>query len=98
MECTPSQYIESKTTLRERVIAIDALIDGMILRMADVTAGLNVSVEEYQMDDGQMKVRTRYRNVKDVQAGVHSLEVMKQMYQNRLNGRVSIMRDSRSFR
>ncbi|HET8827764.1 MAG TPA: hypothetical protein VFM79_00410 [Pelobium sp.] len=66
--------------------------------MADVVAGLNVSVEEYQMDDGQMKVRTRYRTPKDVQAGVQSLETMKQLYQNRLNGRVTVLRDSRSFR
>jgi len=98
MEYTPAQYIESKTTLLARIIAIDALIDTMILRLADVAGGLNVSVEEYQMDDGQMKIKTRYRDVKDVEAGVKSLEKMKQMYENRHNGRVFHMRDSRSYR
>lgn len=98
MECTPREYIESKTTLRERIKAIDALIDAMILRMTDVVNGMNVSVEEYQMDDGQMKIRTRYRNVKDVEVGVASLEKMKQMFMNRLNGRVMNVRDLRSFR
>ena len=98
MEYTISQYLESKTTLQARIIAIDALIDSMILRVGEVVNGMNVSVEEYQMDDGQMKIRTRYRNVKDVEDGVASLEKMKQMYVNRLNGRVFNLRDSRSFR
>ena len=98
MEYTVTQYLESKTTLQERITAIDSLIDSMILRIGEVVNGMNVSVEEYQMDDGQMKIRTRYRNVKDVEAGVASLEKMKQMYVNRLNGRVFNLRDSRTFR
>lgn len=98
MEYTVTQYLESKTTLQARIDAIDALIDKMILRITEVVDGMNVSVEEYQMDDGQMKIRTRYRNVKDVEDGVASLEKMKQMYVNRLNGRVFNLRDQRSFR
>lgn len=98
MEYTVAQYLESKTKLQDRIKAIDALIDSMILRIGEVVEGLNVSVEEYQMDDGQMKIRTRYRTVKDVEAGVASLEKMKQMYVNRLHGRVFNLRDTRSFR
>lgn len=98
MEYTVTQYLESKATLRERINAIDALIDSMILRIGEVVNGMNVSVEEYQMDDGQMKIRTRYRNVKDVEDGVASLEKLKQMYVNRLNGRVFNLRDQRTFR
>lgn len=98
MECTPRQYIESKTTLQEKVTAIDKLIDAMIASLADYAAGQNSAIEEYQMDDGQMKIRTRYRSPKDVDAAVLSFEKMKQMYMNRLNGRVFHLRDNRSLR
>lgn len=98
MTCTQYEYIDSKKTLRERIVAIDGLIDVMILRMGEVTEGLNPSVEEYQMDDGQMKIKTRYRTVSDVESGIKSLERMKQMYLNRLNGRTFYLRDVRSFR
>lgn len=97
MECTPRQYIESKTTLLERIEAIDALIDAMIASLADYAAGNNTAIEEYQMDDGQMKIRTRYRSPKDVDSGVFALERMKQMYLNRYNGRAFHLRDNRSF-
>lgn len=98
MECTPRAYIESKTTLLERINAIEALIDAMILSLADYAAGNNTSLDEYQLDDGQMKIRTKYRSPKDVDAGIKALENMKQMYMNRHNGRVMTLRDNRSFR
>lgn len=98
MEFTITAYLESKKTLHQRVLAIDALIDVMILRITEVAEGQNSSIEEYQLDDGQMKIRTRYRTVKDVESGIASLEKTKQMYLNRLNGRVMNLRDNRSFR
>lgn len=98
MECTVTQYLESKQKLQERICAIDALIDVMILRITEVAEGQNSSFEEYQLDDGQMKIKTRYRTVSDVQMGIHALETQKQLYVNRLNGRVMIARDLRSFR
>ncbi|WP_300440733.1 hypothetical protein [Christiangramia sp.] len=98
MECTARQYIESKKSLEARIIAIDALIDAMILSLADYAAGQNTAIEEYQMDDGQMKIRTRYRTPGDVDSGIKALERMKQMYVNRYNGRTFLLRDNRSFR
>jgi len=98
MECTPREYIESKTNLLARIQAIDALIDAMILSLADYAAGQNTAIEEYQMDDGQMKIRTKYRSPKDVDAAVIQFEKMKQMYVNRYNGRITYLRDNRTFR
>lgn len=87
---TISQYIECKPTLFDKIKAINLLIDAMELKMLDVTD--SVAYDEYQMDDGQMKVRTKYRSVKDVMAGINGLEQLKQRYVNRYNGRVTVMR------
>jgi len=88
--CTPTQYVQSKTTLVLKIQAIDALIDAMELALLDVSE--SAAYDEYQMDDGQMKVRTKYRSAKDVTAGILGLEQLKQRYLNRLNGRIIVFR------
>lgn len=93
-----SDYIESKTSLRKKIIAIDSLIDSMMLVMADSISGAGANVSEYQLDDGQVKVRTAYRSIDDVQNGIHSLEKLKQMYLNRLNGRNVVLRNEKNLR
>jgi len=92
-EVTLQVYLESKKSLADRIKAYNDLITAMENRAAEVAAGLNASVDEYSMDDGQMKVRTKYRNIDDVIAGILALERMKQIYINRYNGRVFVLRD-----
>lgn len=94
---TISIYLESKTTLLDRICAIEVLIEAMILKMADVTSGQNSVIDEYWMDDGQMKVKTSYRSIDDVQNGVKALERMKQIYVNKYNGRSFVLRDVRGL-
>lgn len=85
-----SQYVECRPTLAEKISAIDALITAHELKLLDVIG--NSDVDEYQMDDGQMKVRTKYRSLADVQKGLDALEILKQRYVNRLNGRRTVLR------
>lgn len=92
---TIKEFIESKCTLRDRILAIEALIDQMILSLADNISSGNIS--QYEMDDGQMRVRTSYKSSFDVENGIKNLEKMKQMYLNRLNGSVTILRDKSAF-
>lgn len=80
-----SQYIECKSTLFDKITAIDNLISEMELKLVDTVGQTNYS--EYQMDDGQMKVRAAYRSPTDVMAGITALEQLKQRYVNRYNGR-----------
>lgn len=87
---TISQYIESKTDLLKKIQAINALISAMELKMLDVTD--TAEYDEYQLDDGQMKIRTKYRNVSDVLKGITGLEQLKQRYVNRYNGRSTVFR------
>lgn len=92
------QYIESANATIERIKLIDDLIDKMILSMLEVSEGKDPSIEEYQMNDGQMIVRTRYRSNNDLEAGIKSLERVKQMYINRLNGNVFLLRNKQGRR
>tara|TARA_R110000782_G_C14703738_1_gene402400 strand:- start:44 stop:337 length:294 start_codon:yes stop_codon:yes gene_type:complete len=87
---TISEYIECKTTLLDKIKAINALISSMELKILDVIEG--AVYDEYNLDDGQMKVKTKYRNPKDVTAGITALEQLKQRYVNRYNGRRTIFR------
>ena len=93
-----SLFLESKQTLIDRVNAIDSLVDVMILSMADHAAGTGPTISEYQLDDGQVKIRTAYRSIKEVEDGILALERMKHLYLNRLNGRITILRDEKSYR
>lgn len=92
---TISQYVESGCDLRAKIANIDALIDAMELKLLDVVG--TSDLEEYQMDDGQMRVRTRYRNTADVMNGIKSLEQLKQRYVNRLNGRSVVLRSGNIY-
>lgn len=90
---TISQYVESKCTLDAKISAINELISAMELKLLDATG--TADLEEYHMDDGQMKVRTRYRNVQDVEGGINALEKLKQRYVNRRNGRTFVLRSGK---
>jgi len=94
-ECTLKEYIQNSGDLLSRINAIDALIDAMILNMADVVD--TTGTISYRMDDGQMNVNTEYRSVSDVSKGINSLEKMKQMYINRYNGRLVVFRGRSKF-
>jgi hypothetical protein len=90
MECTIKEYIQSKSSLDSKIAAIESLIDAMILN--SIEAVDNSGTASYSMDDGQMKVTTMYRSIKEITQGVKSLEQMKQMYVNRRNGHITVLR------
>lgn len=89
-ECTTKEYIQSKASLTAKIIAIEALIDAMLL--SSIEAIENSGTASYSMDDGQMKVMTQYRSMSEVTAGIKELEKIKQIYVNRRNGNVTILR------
>ena len=68
-------YIQSKTGLKAKIAAINALIDQMFLSAAK---GANTAnLEEYMMDTGQTKVKTLYRDPKSIMAGIAIFETQK---------------------
>ena len=95
MECNTKEYIQSKTTLNAKIIAIEALIDTMLL--SSIEAIENSGTASYSMDDGQMKVMTQYRSMAEVTAGVLALEKLLQIYINRRNGNVTVLRSRLNY-
>lgn len=95
MELTIKEYIQSKESLDAKIAAIELLIDDMIVSMAEGIG--NSGTASYSMDDGQMKVMTQYRSVNEIANGVRALEKMLQMYMNRRNGSVTILRGKLNY-
>jgi hypothetical protein len=87
---TIPQYIESRTTLVEKIAAYDVIISGMQSALLEATVSGHLS--EYEMDDGQMKVRARYRNIDEMQRAMTGLEKLRQNFVNKVNGRGSVLR------
>jgi len=91
------KYIESCTTLEDKIAAIDAIIDALILSAADI-AGNGDQVNEYQLNDGQTIIREVYRGSERISSAITAFETIKQRYVSRLNGRVRRLVNSKSFR
>lgn len=80
-----SQYVDSKQSVLEKIQAYDRLIVAMEETLLNgITSGHLI---QYELDDGQMKVRAQYRNVTDMTKALNGLEMLRQRYVNRYNGR-----------
>ncbi len=88
--CTVSQYLESATDLEIRIQRYKNLIEAFELKIIDSVG--RSGIVEMQMDDGQMKVKSTYRSMKDMQAGLLALEQAYQRCVNRYNGRRTVLR------
>ena len=95
---TCGRYIQSYTTLQAKIIALDniiSLLEGQLLTPA-TTGSDNIS--EYQLNDGQTIIREVYRGTKGITQALEQMEMLKQKYVNRLNGRVHRLVDGKNFR
>lgn len=88
-------YIECATDLRAKIARINAIITA--LENAAVKGAATGHLSEYNLDDGQTKIRTAYRNMEEVMQAIKSFEQIRQMYINRLNGRHVRLVDSKNF-
>ena len=86
---------ESCSVAEARLLAIDAIIDTMIAALAKAATTSNM--KEYRIDDGQTKVSVTYQDVAAISAALGAMEKVKGRYVNRLNGRITQLRDQRNF-
>jgi hypothetical protein len=91
-----SIYIEGATSLCDKISRIDTIIDALMTTALNAAA--NDNIEEYWLDDGQSKIKTIYRGTGQIMESIKSFETIKQLYVNRLNGRVVRLVDSKSLR
>lgn len=88
-------YIDSKSGARAKIAAIDTIISALLTTMA--VAATSDNITEYQLDDGQTKIRTVYRSVEAIESSVRGLERLKNYYVNQINGRKIRLVDGKNF-
>ena len=80
-------YFECKSKLIGKIATYDLLIESMEKTlMAGVESG---HLLQWELDDGQMKVRSQYRNVNDMTEAMNNLIKLRQYYVNKANGRTT---------
>lgn len=96
MGLTESLYIESATSLQERLARIDAILLALENRMIDSGAGTS-NKESYSLDDGQVKISTQYRSIEEIANAITAFEKLRERILNKLNGRGMVLRPARGL-
>lgn len=91
-----SIYLESCTSLKEKVVKIDAIINALLTIALAATE--NDNIVEYWLDSGQTKIKTKYRGASDIFVSIQNFEKLKSYYTNKINGYSMRLIDSRNFR
>ncbi len=90
------KYMESCSTLRARIIAIDAVIEALLLTAAKAAATDNIT--EYWLNDGQTMIKTMYKGTDGIYASIKNFETLRNYYQIKLNGgRMTRLVDAKNF-
>lgn len=89
------KYIESATTTKGRIVCINQILDALYATALSAAADDNIN--EYWLDDGQIKIRTNYKGVHAIENSIKQFEKLRQMYLQRVNGRVFRAMDSKNF-
>ncbi len=89
-------YISSSSCNLERLRRYDTIIDNLEKRLLEASVGQNSLVDEYQMNDGQMVVRTKYKTIQQIKDGLQAIIYLRQLFVNRCQGRKISLRDVRS--
>jgi hypothetical protein len=87
-------YVQSKTTLKDKIAAIDEII-AMLETTALDMAGKD-AIQEYSLNDGQTIIKTIYKGSVGIASAIDDFERIRQRYVNRLNGRMVRLVDSKN--
>lgn len=90
-----TQYIESCTSLKAKIAAIDAIISALFATA--LKAAENENITQYSLNDGQTIISTTYKSVKAITDSIQSMRAIRSAYVQQLQGRVVRMVDSKNF-
>lgn len=76
-------YIDSATSLRDRLARIDAVL--LSLEAAAARAALGAEFEMYSLDTGQSKVATTYRSLSEIEKAITGFEAIRNRVLAKLN-------------
>lgn len=85
-----TDYVSEQTTVKDKITALNNVIDKLELSLLDVAD--SSAYKDYSMKDGQMEVKATYNSIDDVVKQIEKLTKLKVYYQNKLTGRISILR------
>ena len=88
-------YIDSATTIKDKITNIDAVISALLSTAAKAATSENIL--EYNLDDGQTKIKASYRGAEGIYNSINAFERLKNYYVNKLNGRAVRLVDSKNF-
>ena len=78
------EYIRCSENTQEKIARINAIIEA--LEDAELSGASKAHLEEYQLDDGQDKVKVIYSDLKSIENTILALEKRKQRLINRCIG------------
>jgi len=87
---TIPQYIECKSKLIGKIQTYDLLIEKLEGVLDEALA--SGSLSEIEVDDSMMRVRSRYRSIKELESALNGFIQRRQYYINKHNGRVTVLR------
>lgn len=93
-----SDYLASKITLQAKITAIDQIILNMQNLILEFSLNGNAGTGDYELDNGQTKVKGTYRSIEDLTRSITALERIKWMWLNQKNGRMTRLSDQANFR
>lgn len=97
-EYTIAGYIVGKSTLATKIDAIEAIEAAMLANILALELGGTAVQAMYELDDGQIRIKTGFQTVKELVAGLDALRRVKNIYINQFNGRTFVLQDKRTFR
>jgi hypothetical protein len=93
------KFIESCTNLKDRINRIQLVIAALDNMM--ITAATTGNYDEYSLDDGQTKIRTKYRDINAIANSIDKFDLILQKLYARLNnnknGRMIRLVDTKNF-
>lgn len=96
-EYTIAGYIASKTDILAKITAMEVLEAAMMASMLSLLGGPGAVINMYELDDGQIRVKTGFQTMKQLEEGLNGLRKIKNIYINQYTGRCSVAQDKRTF-
>lgn len=91
-------YIESCATLDAKIAACNQIVQNMQMLILEFSTNGNAGTGDYELDNGQTKVKGTYRSVADLSASISAIEKIKWAWINQRNGRMTVLSDQANFR
>lgn len=92
------EYLQSKTTLDAKIAVCQQIISNMEGLILEFSLNGNAGTGDYELDNGQTKVKGTYRSVEDLSRSITAVETIMQRYINQKNGRMTRLSDQANFR